>query len=85
MKKEYNFKKMKEIRNPYKFAKKAIGINLSPEVVDYFKKIADDTQIPYQRLIDLYLLDCVKKKKRLKLAWAAQLYKIMENKENLIT
>ncbi|MBF0313772.1 MAG: antitoxin [Oligoflexia bacterium] len=71
MKKEYDLKKMREIKNPYKPMKKAVGINLSPEVIDYFKRIADETQIPYQKLIDLYLLDCVKKKKKLKLNWAA--------------
>jgi len=71
MKKEYNFTNMKEVKNPYKGKKKAIGINLSPEVIDYFKKIADDTRIPYQQLIDLYLLDCVKTRKRPSLKWAA--------------
>ena len=71
MKKEYNFTNMKEVKNPYKGKKKAIGINLSPEVIDYFKKIADDTRIPYQQLIDLYLLDCVKARKRPSLKWAA--------------
>jgi hypothetical protein len=36
MKKEYDFSKMKEVRNRYAGRKKAIGINLSPEVIDYF-------------------------------------------------
>ncbi|MBF0360015.1 MAG: antitoxin [Oligoflexia bacterium] len=70
MKKEYDLKKMKEVKNPYKSIKKSVGINLSPEVIDYFKKIAEEAKIPYQKLIDLYLLDCVKRKKRLKLSWA---------------
>ena len=51
--------------------KKLVGINLSPEVIDYFKKLADDSQIPYQKLIDLYLLDCVKSKKKVSLKWVA--------------
>ena len=34
-----------------------------------FKKIADDLGIPYQKLIDLYLLDCVKNKKKLSMKW----------------
>lgn len=71
MKKEYNFSKMKEKKNPYAGKKKAVGINLSPEVIDYFKKIADETKIPYQKLIDLYLLDCVKQRKKPSLKWAA--------------
>ena len=56
---------MKEIKNPYAGRKKAIGINLSPEVIDYFKKMAVKTKIPYQKLIDLYLLDCVKRRTKL--------------------
>lgn len=71
MKKEYNFSKMKGVKNPYAGKKKAIGINLSPEVIDYFKKMADETKIPYQKLIDLYLLDCVKQRKKPVLKWAA--------------
>ncbi len=71
MKKEYDFSKMKEVKNTYSGKKKAIGINLSPEVIDYFKKIADESGIPYQKLIDLYLLDCVKRRKKLSLKWAA--------------
>ena len=69
MKKEYDFRKMKEVKNPYPKKKKAVGINLSPEVIDYFKNLADESQIPYQKLIDLYLLDCVKKKLRISLSW----------------
>jgi len=71
MKKEYNFSKMKEVSNPYASRKKAVGINLSPAVIDYFKKNAEKTGIPYQKLIDLYLLDCVKHRKKLSLKWAA--------------
>jgi hypothetical protein len=49
----------------------AVGINLSPQVLDYFKGLAEETGVPYQKLIDLYLLDCVKKGKRLRLKWVA--------------
>ena len=62
---------MKVIRNPYAGKKKAMGINLSPAVIDYFKKMAEKTNIPYQKLIDLYLLDCVKRRKKLSLNRAA--------------
>ena len=64
MKKEYNFSKMKELKNPYAGKKKAVGINLSPEVVDYFKALASKTGLPYQKLIDLCLLECAKKRKK---------------------
>jgi predicted DNA binding CopG/RHH family protein len=71
MKKEYDFSKLREVKNPYVGKKKAVGINLSPEVLDYFKGLAEETGLPYQRLIDLYLLDCAKKRKRLSLKWVA--------------
>ena len=71
MKKEYDFSKMKELKNPYAGKKMAVGINLSPEVIDYFKELALETNIPYQKLIDLYLLDCAKKRKKLSLRWIA--------------
>jgi predicted DNA binding CopG/RHH family protein len=62
---------MKELKNPYTGRKLAVGINLSPEVVDYFKALADETGLPYQKLIDLYLLDCAKKRKKLRMEWVA--------------
>lgn len=71
MRKEYDFAKLKAVRNPYANKKKAVGINLSPEVIDYFKDLADETGLPYQKLIDLYLLDCAKRKKKLSLKWVA--------------
>ena len=71
MKKEYDFSKMREIKNPYAGKKKAVGINLSPTVIDYFKKLAAETNLPYQKLIDLYLLDCVRHRRKLSLKWAA--------------
>ena len=70
MKKEYNFSKMKEVDSPLKGKKIGVGINLSPAVIDYFKGLSTETGIPYQKLIDIYLLDCVQKKKKLKLDWA---------------
>lgn len=71
MKKEYNLAKMKAEKNPYLLKKKAVGINLSHEVIDYFKNLSEEAGMPYQTLIDLYLRDCVKSKKKLKINWAA--------------
>jgi predicted DNA binding CopG/RHH family protein len=51
MRKECDFSKLKELKNPYARKKKAVGINLSPEVVDYFKRLAEETGLPYQKLI----------------------------------
>ena len=63
--------KLKELKNPYVGKKKAVGINLSPEVPDYFKGLAEETGLPYQKLIDLYLVDCAKKRERLTMDWVA--------------
>jgi predicted DNA binding CopG/RHH family protein len=71
MKKEYEFSKMKEVKNPYPGKKKAVGINLSTEVITYFKRQSETTGIPYQKLIDLYLLDCVKRRRKLFIRWGA--------------
>lgn len=65
MKKEYDFTSAK--KNPYlSKAKKQITINLNEEVLAYFKNMSEETGIPYQILINLYLLDCVNNKRTLK-------------------
>ncbi|RYZ88171.1 MAG: antitoxin [Proteobacteria bacterium] len=69
MKKEYDLSKMKAVKNPYADKKKAVGINLSSKVIDYFKTLSVETGVPYQKLIDLYLLDCVKNKRKLAMKW----------------
>jgi predicted DNA binding CopG/RHH family protein len=71
MKQKYNFSKLRELKNRYPRKKKAVGINLSPEVVDYFKGLAEETGVAYQKLIDLYLLDCARKGKKLRMKWVA--------------
>ena len=69
MRKEYDFSKSR--RNPYaKRLKKQITIRLDAKAIDYFKKLASKTGIPYQQLINLYLQDCAEKKKELSLTWA---------------
>ncbi len=68
MKKEYDFSKGS--KNPYaKQLKKQITINISEEVLDYFKDLSEKTSIPYQSLINFYLLDCVKNKKKIDISW----------------
>lgn len=56
------------IKNPYAAQlKKQVTINLDAETVSYFKAQAEETGIPYQKLINFYLADCVRTGK--KLAW----------------
>lgn len=65
MKKEYDFSNAQ--KNPYASKiKKQITININEDVLEYFKNMSERTGIPYQNLINLYLLDCVNNKKTLK-------------------
>ena len=69
MRKEYDFSAAR--KNPYAAQlKKSITIRLDQDAVTYFKSLAEETGIPYQSLINLYLRDCAASKKRLNLAWA---------------
>ena len=70
MRKEYNFSK--SVKNPYaKNLKKQVTLRLGVDVIEYFKKLADETGVPYQNLINLYLQDCARSHKKLKLKWAS--------------
>lgn len=71
MKKEYDLSKMKSRKNPYaKRLKKQITIRISPDIIEYFKNMAEQTGIPYQNLINLYLSDCAQKHRKLTMKWA---------------
>lgn len=64
MRDEYDFSE--SVANPYaKKARQQITMNLDVEVVDYFKALSAETGIPYQRLINLYLAQCVAEGKTL--------------------
>ncbi|MBQ9458140.1 MAG: BrnA antitoxin family protein [Bacilli bacterium] len=68
MRKEYDFSNGKP--NPYaRQLKRQITINLSEEALKYFKEQAAELGIPYQTLINLYLTDCARTKRKLKLTW----------------
>ncbi len=68
MRKEYDFSKAK--KNPYaKKLKKRITIRIDENTIQYFKKVAGDTGISYQNLINLYLQDCAMSNKKLVLQW----------------
>ena len=68
MKKSYDFSKAK--RNPYaKRLKRQITIRLDDTTIAYFTGLAEETGIPYQTLINLYLRDCAASHKRLDLRW----------------
>lgn len=73
MKSEYDFSKMKSRKNPYASKlKKSVTIRLGEDVIDYFKGMSDDTGIPYQSLINLYLRDCAAHQKKIDIKWQAK-------------
>lgn len=70
MRKEYDFDKMKGRRNPYtKNLKKQVTMRMGVDIIEYFKNLAEETGVPYQNLINLYLRDCIKSKRKLSLNW----------------
>ena len=58
MRPEYDFSHSR--KNPYikDLKKREITIIVEEETIEYFMKRADETGIPYQDLITLYLRDC---------------------------
>mgnify|MGYP001797219270 CR=1 FL=1 len=68
MREEYDFSAAR--RNPYAAQlKKQITIRLDEECITYFKSISEEVGIPYQSLINLYLLDCAASHRKLNLKW----------------
>lgn len=73
MRKEYDFDSMKSRRNPYaKRLEQQITIRLGIDVIEYFEDLAEETGIPYQSLINLYLRDCVSQELRPRTEWVAE-------------
>ena len=72
MKDHYDFANMKGKKNPYiKHLKQPVTMRLDRESVDYFKSLAEETGVPYQTLINLYLRDCAMNNRKLKMQWAS--------------
>lgn len=70
MRKEYDFSKSE--KTPYaKHLKKQVTLRLGVDVIEYFKKLAEETGVPYQNLINLYLQDCAQTRKKLELKWTS--------------
>ena len=71
MREEYDFSK--SIKNPYaKKLRKAVTIRLGVDIIEYFKGISEETGIPYQTLINLYLRDCARSNRKLDLNWVTE-------------
>ncbi len=61
------------IENPYaKRLKKQITILIEKDILDYFKKLSAETDLPYQKLINLFLRDCAEHHKRPSVKWTTK-------------
>ena len=70
MKSHYDFSKMKGRKNPYiKYLKQPVTMNLDRAAIEYFKSLTEESGIPYQTLINLYLRDCADKARKLNIEW----------------
>jgi len=70
VKKEYDFSKMKSRQNPYASKlKRQVTIRMAEDVIFYFKELAEESGIPYQTLINLYLRDCMDHHRKPDLLW----------------
>ncbi|GMU73713.1 MAG: BrnA antitoxin family protein [Burkholderiales bacterium] len=68
MRKQYDFSGSR--KNPYASQlKKPVTIRLDQHSITYFKEMSEETGIPYQSLINLYLKECAVSGKKLSLAW----------------
>lgn len=62
MRDEYNIEELNPRRNPYAAKlKQQVTMNMKVSTVMYFKEMSEESGVPYQLLINLYLDDCVKK------------------------
>ena len=69
MRKNYDFSKAE--KNPYaKRLKTQVTIRLDDQTIGYFKSLSNQTTIPYQTLINLFLRDCAATRKRPLLSWS---------------
>lgn len=68
LEKEFDFSKA--VKNPYaKKLHRKITMNVDDDALEYFKDQSSKSGIPYQTLINLYLVDCAKAKKELEISW----------------
>ena len=68
MRKEYDFSKA--TRNPYaKRVKRQLTIRVDDATIEYFRKLAEEVNVPYQTLINMYLRDCAASRRRLAMKW----------------
>ena len=69
MRDEYDIKALNPRKNPYAGkTKQQVTMNINVSTINYFKEMSSESGIPYQILINLYLDECVKSKKKIQFA-----------------
>jgi predicted DNA binding CopG/RHH family protein len=77
MKAEYDLTKLQSRKNPYaNKLKKSVTIRLGEDIIGYFKGMSEETGVPYQSLINLYLKDCVQQHRKVDISWQSEITKI---------
>ncbi len=57
-------------RRPYsRRLKRPVTLRLEAAIIEYFHQLAEEAGIPYQTLINLYLRECVIRRKRPNFDW----------------
>jgi len=70
MRKKYDFSR--SVKNPYlRKAKKQLTLRLDEDTINYFRSLSEESGIPYQSLINLYLRECAAENKKLNMKWSA--------------
>ena len=54
---------LKEFR-PWYASQKTISVNIDVSAVEYFRVLSSECGVPYQSLINMYLLQCKEEKKK---------------------
>ncbi len=68
MRKHYDFSQGQP--NPYAARLgRRVTIRLDDVTINFFKGLEEETGVPYQTLINLYLRECAATKKRMSLTW----------------
>jgi predicted DNA binding CopG/RHH family protein len=76
MKAEYDLTQLKSRKNPYASKlKKSVTIRLGEDIIRYFKNMSEETGVPYQSLINLYLKDCVEHHRKVDISWQSEITK----------
>ena len=70
MRDEYDTEALNPRKNPY--AERLVRqstVSIDIDIVEFFKNLAAEENIPYQTLINLYLADCVKNNRKVEISW----------------